>query len=465
MKSFWLELKSICKSFKFIAFIIVLLAFQIMLITQFQSEAALVEIGELRGNERYSSENNSWVIFWEKEYEELGLHGESFWNFTFEIIEYDLKWYQYEKKLAHNISEAYANDDWATYNRYMAEKRLVDLNLYWMIMDNNNRYIPPVITAEEYFDEAWSFYKTLVDTPEFYRPPIWAGERIKIALPPPRALLSAAYHLHLLKVDLPPMGPHDISPWGFLFNFMRRGLPNILGLLVLLMTVNLLHRDKKSGSIKTALQLPKSRSYYLLRKLALGYLSSLFVILIPHLLMFVGLGIKNGFRGLRFPVIIDNGFFNWSVAEDHLIYALENTPFYQFGLSQYQLPWNVYLSGLERLDIIALWQFLSLAFISLALFILFCSVLGILISIVVKNEVLAQGIAVGVFALGTAFGSIFPRLNTSSWDFFAKADIIPLLEGSHYSTYLSSLVTISIATILLFGLSAIVFRKQDIISS
>lgn len=118
--------------------------------------------------------------------------------------------------------------------------------------------------------------------------------------------------------------------------------------------------------------------------------------------------------------------------------------FFQVGLSQY----ITCLTGdfaLDRQVFILLWQFLGFTFISLAFFVFFCSVLGILISILIKNEIVAQVVAVGILGLGASVGRIWPNLRTTVWDLFPKANIIPLLEGNHCSTYWQSLAALGIA--------------------
>lgn len=470
MKSFWLELKSNCKSIRFLAFILVLLSFQAMYISRFHSESVGVMIRETRSHERYSSESSSFVDYWQTRYDYLQEHGKPnpLDPYSPQMIEYNLGWYQYEKLLGNKIYQAFLTKDWSTYTRYMAEKRLLEWRLHVMMRDAStdysnprNRPLPP---HQLYFGQDWAVYSPLIEEFEFDRMPAYVGERMKMAMDPDNTIMSTAYLLHLLKEDLPPMNHQDTSPWGFLFNFMRYGLPAILGLIVLLMTVNLLHRDKKSGSIKSTLQLPKSRVYYLLRKVGLGFVTSISVVAIPLFLMFMGLGVKHGYRGLTHPVIIDNGFLNTSVSADHILYFLKDTFTLKLGLSQYNLPWSIFIPGLDRLEFIPLWQFLLLAAALLALFILFCTVLGILISTLIKNDILAQIIAVVIFGLGTAFDRIFPNLSTTPWDLFSKANVIPLLEGSHYSTYLNSAITLGIGTILLFGVTAVIFRKQDIVA-
>lgn len=195
----------------------------------------------------------------------------------------------------------------------------------------------------------------------------------------------------------------------------------------------------------------------MLRKLSLSFFASSSVIVLPQILSILILGIRHGFRGLNYPVLLDkNVLSSFTVFKDMGI----NIGFYDTGLSK--IPVLADVSRLELYDFIPLWQFFGLAAVQILLFILFCTALGLLISILVKNEVIAHLVAAGIFVLGSAFGNIIPNLSTTAWDLFSKADVVPLLEGSLASTYLSSLLTLSIATILLFIVGAVIFKKQDI---
>jgi len=457
MKSFWLELKSICKSFKFIALILILIAYQAMLLAQFHGEAVKAQGQEIRSNDRNLSENTSWVAYWERRHNYFLEHGQLMTPvYSIETIEYDLGWYQYEQKLAHDLSSAYLERDWSTYNRSMADRRLLEWNLLEITT-------PGIIPPEEYFGEKWNLFSTLAHRPHFQQRPYHFARRLTMTPNTQHVYLSAAYYLHLLAEDLPPARLYDTSPWGFTFNFMRRGLPNILGIIVLLMTATIIHRDRKSGAIKSALQRPKGRARYLLRKLSQGFIASAAILLTSQFLVFLVQGLQHGFRGLAYPVLMDKYFLRWFPMSEHVTYALgSHTRFSQFGLSLYQLPWNAGYPITERIDIIPLGQFMGLALVCLAVFIFFCAVVGIVISVVIKNEVAAQIIAIGIFALGTSLGRIVPKLNTTPWDLFSKVNVIPLLEGSHFSTYLSSLTALVVAIIVLFGIGTLAFSRQDI---
>jgi ABC-type transport system involved in multi-copper enzyme maturation permease subunit len=266
--------------------------------------------------------------------------------------------------------------------------------------------------------------------------------------------------LDLAETSLPPTGAHDTSPWAYLFNFLRSGFPRILGAIVLLMTVNILHRDKNFGTVKTTLSAPPSRGRYLFRKLTLGFAAGISVTVLPQVPAFLILGIKHGFRGLGYPVLVDRYVLsNFTVfpANTHF------TGFLDANLSK--IPNSIDIARLEFFDFIPLWQFLGLAAVQILFFILFCTALAMLISVLVKNEVIAHLVAAGIFAVGSALGKIVPALSTTAWDLFSMADVVPLLEGSLASSYPSSLLTLALASILLVTAGAVIFRRQDIISN
>ncbi|NLY31542.1 MAG: ABC transporter permease subunit [Firmicutes bacterium] len=233
-------------------------------------------------------------------------------------------------------------------------------------------------------------------------------------------------------------------------------------MIVLLISVNLIHRDRVSGSIKTTLQMPRTRRKYLLKKIGVSFTAGTLIILLPLLLAFILLGISQGFAGIDTPVLLTKNYLNLILPSDE-IYELRDFPTISaIGLSRYTVSWLSGRNLLESMEFIPLWQFLILAVILLALYILFCTVVAQFISVVIKNEILAQIVALGIFILGNSFGRIFPKLKTSPLDLFAMADVIPILEGSHCSTYLASILALALATVLLFVLSDRIFQRQDI---
>jgi len=462
MKSFWLEVKSTCKSFKFLAFILVLLCLQIVLITQFQKSAESSAYYDLQGHLTYSRTSAGMERFWQENYDYIQEHGEPKPHYPYnqETIESNLAWYKYERDLGNKILQAFESEDWPTYTRHMAEKRLLEWNIRGALVDPRNPYMP-FSTPEDYFGQDWSTYSQLANMREVDQLPIYVGERLRSTGSPEHIIFSTTAYLQLLQEDLPPQTQHSTSPWGFLFNFLRQGLPRVLGIIVLLMTVNLVHQDKKYGAIKVNLLNPKGRGHYLLRKTSVGFVASLFTVALPQLAIFLYHGLGQGFRGLNLPVLMENNLWQWVYGSEH-IRLIRWTPWFtSVGLSEYAPSYSGW-HAIERLETVPLWQFLLLASALLLLFILFCTALGIFISTLVKSEVFAQVTAVGVFVLGTSFASIFPEHRTGPWDLFAKADVIPILEGNSFTTYLTSLVVLALATVILLLLSMLVFRRQDI---
>lgn len=463
MKAFLLELKSIVKNFRFWALIILLICLHAMLIVQFQNEKAAQHHFTIRTNSRYLNSNQEWVDFWGRQNRYLEEHGVPRSIYPPETIVNDLKWYQYELDLAHEIIQAYADKDWAAYDRGLAKKAFLEWKLYLMFAAPMGPEEPAKkdnVTPEEYFGDKWAEISEILAVPDFQQPPWFFPRRITMSRD--KAIYVTEHYLALAAKNMPPPSPADTSPWSYTFNFLRRGLPNILGIIILLMTVNLLHRDRSFGSIKPALQIPNKRSRYLLKKLSLGLVASSLIVAIPQFLTFILLGFKNGFKGLSTPVLLTKNFLTLSLSKDE-IFELRDFPMFQgIGLSKYTISWLSGRNLLESMEFIPLWQFLLLAAVTLLLFALFSTVLALIISVIFKNEILAQVVAVGVFVLGSTFNRIFPKLKTSALDLFTKAGVIPMLEGSHCSTYLSSNIALLVAIILLFSLSVLIFRRQDV---
>ena len=207
------------------------MAYQAMIIAQFHQEEARAHAQTIRSNDRYLSENTSWVKYWGRRHAYYLEHGELMTpNYTWQTIQDDLAWYQYERDIAQGIAQAYLSRDWAAYNRNLAKRRLLEWNLFELTMGD-------MVTTQEFFGEDWEKYADLVDVSRFQVRPYHFARRLMAAPLSQQTVLSAAYHLKLLEEGLPPESSHSTSPWGFTFNFLRRGLPNVLAPVVLLMTV------------------------------------------------------------------------------------------------------------------------------------------------------------------------------------------------------------------------------------
>jgi ABC-type transport system involved in multi-copper enzyme maturation permease subunit len=452
MTAFWLELKSVCKSYRFLAFILVLLFFLVLNIQQYRTESAIVNTKQTEDINSFLSISQSGLQSSESRYESF-MAGDPLPKGDTEERRINMLIYcKHRLKIAEALYKAYYDQDWPAYNRYMAERALMKWNVD--VKDYN------VLSPELYFGERWNQYQALIE----YVPEIFYSNIEQNTPYTEWIIFSTDYHLRLITVDLPPQNPNDTSPWGFTFNFLRRGLPDFLGLIVLLMTVSLLHRDRKTGTVKSTLLTPKNRSYYLFKKTTLGFLASILVIIIPLLITFLVLGINSGFRGMESPVIMDKGLWKLAVVPEHGAIAktgLDPSGYGEVGMSQFVASYG-YFSNLDRLEFVPLWQFLSLAAILVIMFILFCTVIGIFISTLVRNEILAQIVAVGVFALGSSLGTLLPGIKTTYLDLFAKVNAVPILEGNHATTYLGSLSILFVMIIILFRLSVLVFKRQDI---
>ena len=445
MASFFLELKSLCKSYKFLLLIMILLLLQLVFIQQAISENKRDERIRLDERKEIIRLNRLIIDSFERDWERGLL------NITPEQYEAALKYYQYRVKLAEELYDFYIRQDWLAYNRQTAITAL----LVWEHSLQN--YSPQ---PQEYFGEDWDQIKSKFQVPVFDVHPGAVHHFSYRNDQAPPFMLDFISSLDLAETSLPPTGAHDTSPWAYLLNFLRSGFPRILGAIVLLMTVNILHRDKNFGTVKTTLSAPPSRGRYLFRKLTLGFAAGISVTVLPQVPAFLILGIKHGFRGLGYPVLVDRYVLsNFTVfpANTHF------TGFLDANLSK--IPNSIDIARLEFFDFIPLWQFLGLAAVQILFFILFCTALAMLISVLVKNEVIAHLVAAGIFAVGSALGKIVPALSTTAWDLFSKADVVPLLEGSLASSYPSSLLTLALASILLVTAGAVIFRRQDIISN
>lgn len=353
---------------------------------------------------------------------------------------------EYESTLRSLNREVQGRKEWVEY----WERRQRYYYTHGEPLDNYDIY-----TVESSLESSIGTYEEALNRRNAYKDKNWREYNLAMS-----EKTFSPYYSYLAEKNLPPIGPWDTTPWGFLFNSLRKLMLKVLGIIVLLISVNRLHQDRKYGSIKTNLHQPKRRIHYLARKTALSFVASCLVVLIPSLLMFGVLGVKQGYVGANLPVLYAKDKILQVSLSKAEIFEIQDYPrIAHVGLSQLTQTW---IGGyVPEMEYMAMWKFLLLAAVVISLFILFCTSLALLISVVIKNEVLAQIIAIVVFLFGTVLNRIFPKLKTLPVDLFTKADAIAILEGSHATTYLGGIITLVVAATLLFTLSAFIFRKQD----
>lgn len=461
MTSFWLELKSICRSFRFLALILVLLAYQFVFLAQFQAVDKVTENKETQVQLVYKRKTENWVRYWQTREREYLKTGQARHGHSPTRIALELNWYRAERSLATALLESAPAKAGDVYHSPRIEKLMLNWTLLEIPADKSNINVT-FLSPEVYFGPHWETYEPLAPRPDTSYLPVWLYKDRDLNTVEYTAL-ATDYHLQLLTKDL-PLVRASTSPWAFLFNFLRKGLPTILPILVLLMTANMLHREKKFGAIKTNLLRPKSRCRYLLRKASLGIVANLLLVTIPQLVMFTFMAAKHGLAGFNLPVLIKQYAFDWAFTCEYSLWIKWIRNFRVVGLSQYA-PSSSGQAAAELGSFIPLWQFLAIAGVVLILFIAFCSLLGILISTLIKNEIAAQIVALGAFGIGAYFGNLLPSLKLSCWDLFARAEAISLLEGNQYTTYWQALVVLGAAILLLFSINVAVFKKQDIASN
>lgn len=457
MKSLWLEFKSLSRSIKFLALLLVILGYQILFFIQLDGDIVAVENQEVFSAQSYQRKCENWLRYWQSQFDENNSAGMGS-RYPQPMIEANLQWYEKEAALAASIATSFQRQDWSQYTRDKCQKNLLEWEIRDALGDKSNPYAS-IVMPDQYFGGRWEQLKETINLLEMGSLPYAVLEGRHL----PRVetiAFTADYFYQLHERGLAPAEYCGQLPWTFCFNFLRNGLPNALAIIAVFIAVGLLPREKRLGVVKVSLQSPASRAVYLFRKTILGCFSTLALVTVPQLLAFLSLGAVKGFKGINFPVLLNNNVFEWQVSKDYA-YLVRWSYSSSVGLSHY--TGGAYGGGaLDNMGYVPLWQFLGLALLGLTLFILFCTVLGLLISIIFKNETVAQVVATGVLAFGILFGSILPRYQATVWDLFSKAHIVSLLEGSHFSTYLSSMVVLGIASVIIFIVAAFLLRKQDI---
>lgn len=160
---------------------------------------------------------------------------------------------EYESTLRSLNREVQGRKEWVEY----WERRQRYYYTHGEPLDNYDIY-----TVESSLESSIGTYEEALNRRNAYKDKNWREYNLAMS-----EKTFSPYYSYLAEKNLPPIGPWDTTPWGFLFNSLRKLLPKVLSLIVLLISVNRLHQDRKFGTIKTNLSQPKMRLTYLAKKL------------------------------------------------------------------------------------------------------------------------------------------------------------------------------------------------------
>ena len=278
-------------------------------------------------------------------------------------------------------------------------------------------------------------------------------------------LLYAKYYNYLYQYDLEPISHRNkMGSMTFLYQYFNKIIPVLLGAIVLILTFDSINEDWLNGSMKLTLTQPFSRWKYILSKIIVGVLHSIFVIIIPVLLITIVFGFFDSFENYNYPVLfLQDGFTRFEPIPNHIEFDRENLGFNcDIGISLYSSypKGEVYVHS--RIDLIPLYEFLFFALLLTILFILFCVTLNVLISSMIKNRITSFTVVGGIILIGTVLSNKLVTGHKYNLSPFSMNNPVRILDGTYNVTALVATMILIGALLILFMINVLYFKRKDL---
>ena len=277
-------------------------------------------------------------------------------------------------------------------------------------------------------------------------------------------LSEARYYHTLYKKGLDPIGRNHINSITFLYRYFDDIIPIAIGFIVLILIFDNVNEEWSNGSLKLVLTQPLSRKEYLASKLIVGILYSLFIVLIPALIVLIGFGIVNGFQNYNYPVLyLGEGFKTIEPLPNYLKRDVDEKGGNDFqGISIYSnIPGSN--SGLSnRLVLIPLYKFILLSLLLLTFCIIFYVTLNLLISSTTKNKIIAFTISGLITLIGTVYSQkwiVGDKYNLSP---FTMNNPVRILNGTYNATALTASIVLLGSALIIFLCNNLYYQKKDL---
>lgn len=233
----------------------------------------------------------------------------------------------------------------------------------------------------------------------------------------------------------------------------------IVFMIIAVVTADIVSSEYSPATIKMLLAKPVSRFKILLSKFIAIFAANVFLIIIPQILLFIVLGIKDGFPNMSSPIGVGTIY-----QYDKTVIVQNN----QMGLSPVVgstqiVPYAKYFMYVAGMDL---------------LFIVTCVSICLLISVLIKNSGIAIGSSVGIglvmsiigiMALQGALPEALQKISPYFPMTYASSDM--LVYGLLAKRINNPSITIGmgvgvfiIYTLICFGISSLVFTKRDMLA-
>lgn len=133
------------------------------------------------------------------------------------------------------------------------------------------------------------------------------------------------------------------------------------------------------------------------------------------------------------------------------------------GTSQYfALPYNSQSPNAE-FDFMEMWQFVILTIFMSILVLIFLVLLDMFINVIVRNKIIALGLALSVFLIGMFLSQPTNVDRIYGFSPFTFLNPVNILSGYSTYTYLNGIVILIISNMILYSLIIQMYKRKDVL--
>ncbi len=324
------------------------------------------------------------------------------------------------------------------------------LNDTWLAADEVDRLPSPMDT----FGSEWDTLRAEIEFPNMgaFRYPDFQGVQVYAH--------SALYYMQLFQRDIPRGVRISVTPFAFLYLLFQTKLPLVFGVLSAVIGAGVVSLQRETGVLKN--KLSQGRGRFILRSYTIGAVTSWLIVCIVFFGIFVLLGAKHGFSDARQPVVVKKEFLtSWQPDLEIVNRGRRVENLNTVGIADVILL----KKSSETFDLncfLPLWKVVLLQGGIMTVLILFWTGVGLLVSILVKNQVFSIVASSLVFTLTYGLPYLMPSIQGTLWDFTGFFELNALFGGYLPVTVMQVLAVTLVGSVCTLLLAHGAFRNQDI---
>lgn len=366
----------------------------------------------------------------------------------------------YQTKLSNEVLEIDQVEAYQAYNLNRARYYLsfwfsaTMLNDAWHLTPESERFLDPV----NYFGSEWESVRQRLGFPvinKFSYPNIDSHDGSYETM-----AYESLYFLELYEKEILGATKHSVTPYVFIYLLFESKFLMILGAFSVLIGASIISQQRVTGVIKNKIF---SRRYlFIIRSNLTGYLTALTISLIIISSIFVFLGFQHGFYDAYQPVLVKKEFVTeWKPDLEVVSLGSQRENQHTIGIANHIIG-RSYENTFEKNAFMPLWQVVLIQLSLLSLYLFFWSSVGVLISVIVKNGILAMGLSGLIFFGGVLIKLAYPEMAGTMWDLVGFFEINQVMGGYKSVTLLQIVFVNGIGILHMHILAVARFRNQDV---